>query len=203
MSIQKASVWAQIICGICAPIALFFAAAVFFGWTPRTLRGLGIVSPPVGLAVIILLLVVVPWATIIAAKRAVPAGSAPQAAPVFAQIKPSALIEGWKLTKLREFLSDKPKGSVRVVGEEGDPIAYSFSKRLANAFEQSGWTVNQGSLGLHFSAEKVFVVDHMNEVSKYSSLIREALVASGIPFERFKMRDAEFVVCTVYITAQS
>jgi peroxiredoxin len=106
------------------------------------------------------------------------------------------------LSKLREFLSQKPKGSVRIVGEEGDPGAYSLSQHLADAFKQSGWNVAQGSLDLHFSSGAVFVLDHANEVSKYSNLIREALVASGIAFQRFSMNGTEFTTCTIYVTAQ-
>ena len=85
---------------------------------------------------------------------------------------------------------EKPKGAVRVVGEDGSPGAYSLSQRLAHAFEQSGWTVTTGSVEMNFYRQSVFVLDHKREVSKYSSLIREALFASG----------AEFVISTVHIT---
>jgi hypothetical protein len=73
---------------------------------------------------------------------------------------------------------------------------------LANAFEQSGWTVTKGYVKLGFSRKSVFILDHEREVSKYSSLVGEALLASSIAFERYQMKPAEFVICTVYITAQ-
>ncbi len=113
-----------------------------------------------------------------------------------------ALIEGWKLKRLREFLSDKPKGLVGVVGEDGDPVAYSFSQQLATAFKESGWNAIQGSVGFHFSAGTVFILDHPDEASKYSALIGQALLASGIAFQRYPMKDAAFTTCTIYITAQ-
>lgn len=61
MSVEKVASWGTIICAVCAPIAVFFAAAAFVGWTPKTFQGLGVISPPVGVAVIVLLLVVTPW----------------------------------------------------------------------------------------------------------------------------------------------
>jgi hypothetical protein len=212
MSIEKAAAWGSVVCAFCGPPALFFAAAIFFGWTPQTFRGLGIVSPPVGLAVIILVLVVIPWALMasIFAGHAVPAESAPldaiknattQTAPVGDQ-RP-ALIEAWQLKRLREFLRDKPKGSIRVVGEDGNPSAYRDSQRLAHAFEQSDWTVTKGSVRFGFSTESVFILDHKWEVSKYSSLVGEALAASGIEFQRYNnVSTPEFLICTVYVTAQ-
>lgn len=128
--------------------------------------------------------------------------AATQAAPVGNQ--PPALIEPWHLKRLHEFLSDKPKGSVRVMGKEGDPVAYSLSQRLADAFRQSGWNATQGSLNVHFSGGSVFVLDHAlaHEVSKDSPLIQEALLASGIAFRRWRLSDAAYTTCTIFIQTQ-
>ncbi len=128
--------------------------------------------------------------------------AATQAAPAGNQ--PSALIEPWHLKRLHEFLSDKPKGSVRVMGKEGDPVAYSLSQRLADAFRQSGWNATQTSLNAHFSGGSVFVIDHAlaHEVSKDSPLIREALLASGIAFRRWQLSDAAYTTCTIFIETQ-
>lgn len=126
--------------------------------------------------------------------------AAAQAAPVRNQ-RP-APIEPWNLKKLGEFLGDKPKGSVRVSGQEGNPIAYSLRQRLADAFKQSGWEVTLGSSNLNPASDlSIFVLDHAlaHEVSKYSPLIREALVASGIAFQRWPMSGAEYTTCTIYI----
>lgn len=203
MSIEKAVAWAQIIGGICAPIAVFFAAALFFGWTPHTFHGLDIVSAPVGLAAIILLLVVIPWAVIIATRYATPAGTLDVAEiqEVSVRQQGPTLIEGWKLTKLRQFLKDKPKGTVRVVGEEGSPVAYSDGQRLAQVFRESGWNVVTGSVGFHFSAGVIFVIDYPDQMSRHSPLIRESLAASGIAFQRFTMNDTAFTTSAIYITA--
>lgn len=53
--------YATIIGGVCSPFALFFTAAVFFQWKPETFSNLGIVSKPVGVAIIVFLLGVLPW----------------------------------------------------------------------------------------------------------------------------------------------
>jgi hypothetical protein len=63
-SLEKVAAYTTIIGGVCSPFVLFFAAAVFFQWTPSTFTGLGIVSMPVGVAVIALILGVCPWAVL-------------------------------------------------------------------------------------------------------------------------------------------
>jgi hypothetical protein len=61
MSLEKFAAWGTIVCAVCAPPGLFFAAAVFFQWKPESLSNLNIVSLPVGVAIIVLLLGVFPW----------------------------------------------------------------------------------------------------------------------------------------------
>ena len=63
-SLDKTVAYTTIIGGLCTPLMLFFAAAAFFQWTPSTFKGLGIVSTPVGIAVIALILGVCPWAAL-------------------------------------------------------------------------------------------------------------------------------------------
>lgn len=126
--------------------------------------------------------------------------AATQAAPV--QNQRPAPIEEWNLKRLRTFLTDKPQGSVKIVAEDGSPGAYTSSLRVAHVFEEFDWTVTKGFVGFGFTAESVFILDHEREVSKYCSLIGEALVASGITFQRQQMSSTEFVTCTIYITAQ-
>jgi len=62
--LDKAFAYTTIVNGICTPLMLFFAAAVFFGWTPSTFKSLGMVSVPVGTAVIALILGVFPWVAV-------------------------------------------------------------------------------------------------------------------------------------------
>jgi hypothetical protein len=62
--LDKVFAYTAIVNGICTPLMLFFAAAVFFGWTPSTFKSLGIVSVPVGTAVIALILGVFPWVAV-------------------------------------------------------------------------------------------------------------------------------------------
>jgi hypothetical protein len=75
MSLERAAAWGTIVCAVCAPLAVLFGAAAFFGWTPQTFRGLSVFSQPVGLAIIVVLLVVFPWTALVIVHRAVPASN--------------------------------------------------------------------------------------------------------------------------------
>ncbi len=61
MSLDKLVAYTAIIGALCAPPMSFFAAASFFQWKPDMFSTLGIVSKPMGVAIIALLLGVCPW----------------------------------------------------------------------------------------------------------------------------------------------
>ena len=69
MSMDKLTAYGTIVCAVCAPLALFFTAAAFFQWKPETFSNLGIMSIPVGTAIIVLLLGVFPWLLVILSYR--------------------------------------------------------------------------------------------------------------------------------------
>jgi hypothetical protein len=101
--------------------------------------------------------------------------------------------------KIMEFLHDKPKQTLSIVAETGDPDAYSDVRRLREAFDGSGWVVSTGTSSV-FGGPGLFLFTNSQTPTSTLAEVSEALASSGLSFRHRKMDSEEFTTCTIYVS---
>ena len=100
--------------------------------------------------------------------------------------------------KIMEFLHDKPKQTLSIVAETGDPDAYSDMQRLREAFDGSGWIVNTGTGD--FGGPGLFSLTNSQTPRSTFAIVSEALASNGLSFRHRRRDSEEFTTCTIYIS---
>ncbi|HYL57672.1 MAG TPA: hypothetical protein VEU51_02295, partial [Candidatus Acidoferrales bacterium] len=101
-----------------------------------------------------------------------------------------------QLTKLREFLDKNEKAEVSLVSQTGEPKSYEQLRALEPIFEECGWKVSTGQAAL--DGPWIFVFVNASTPQKATSLVCEALAASGIRFTYRQVDSTDFDRCTIY-----
>jgi len=103
-----------------------------------------------------------------------------------------------QLTKLREFLDKNEKAGVSLVAQTGEPKSYEQMRAVENIFGECGWTVSTGQAPLE--GPGIFVFVNAVTPQKATSLVCEALAASGIRFTYREVTSDDFDTCTIYFS---
>jgi hypothetical protein len=137
-SLDRIVAYTSIVGGVCTPPILFFAASGFFQWTPSTFMGLGIMSAPVGTAVIALILGGCPWAVVGYTYRhkrrrlplSVASADAPKQTPAELQYRPINGIE------LLEFMESAKLASAADAFFTPTPVKILYSDKGHDVADQ-------------------------------------------------------------------
>lgn len=119
----------------------------------------------------------------------------PSPPPVRAQLTP---FNETQLAKLREFLEANEKAEVSLVSQTGEPKSYEQLRAIEPIFKDCGWVVSSGLAAL--DGPGIFVFVNSKTSHKATSLICEALAASGIRFTYRELESDDFNICTIYFS---